>query len=288
MMPKNVQCHALSRSTTITDEEYRALTDLVRERFGINLGTEKRSMLVGRLQALLNSMGMRTFKEYYEHVRSDPTSRALLELAGRISTNHTYFYREKAHFDFLLDTALPEIAERRKQRLDFDLRIWSAGCSSGEEPYTLVMLMMEHFGAEYSRWDAGILATDISEKVLAFARRGIYPEERLSLLPEHYKKKYFKRLQTGEWEVADHVKREVTFRRFNLMNERFPFKKPFSMIFCRNVMIYFDEATRDALIRKFHEITEPEGYQFIGHSETLGRDRYPYSYIMPAVYRKES
>ncbi|MDY7001639.1 MAG: CheR family methyltransferase, partial [Thermodesulfobacteriota bacterium] len=162
-----------------------------------------------------------------------------------------------------------------------------AGCSTGEEAYTLLMLIMEHFGHEYNLWDAGLLATDISAPALAKARAGVYPEEAVSLLPPNLKRKYFLALPGGDLSVNDLLKRELTFRRFNFMNPVFPFKKPFDVIFCRNVMIYFDRPTRDALVRRFHHFTEPGGYLFIGHSESLQRDTCPYDYVMPAVYRKE-
>jgi chemotaxis protein methyltransferase CheR len=148
------------------------------------------------------------------------------------------------------------------------------------------MLMREFLGAEYAQWNAGILATDISDRVLATANAGTYPEERVAALPEPLRRKYFQRLPDGQWRVVDTLKKEATFRRFNLMNERFPFKSPFHIIFCRNVMIYFDQPTRETLVRKFHQFTEPGGYLFIGHSETLGREQSLYRYLMPATYQK--
>ncbi len=271
---------------TISDEEFRRMRELIHRRFGINLSDQKRSLLVGRLQKLLRTSGFATFGEYYEHLLQDRSERALSELVDRISTNHTHFNREKAHFDYFLQTALPTVAERLKKQNRRDLRIWCAGCSTGEEPYMLLMLMLEFFGAEYRSWDAGILATDISDRVLAVAKEGVYPEERVGLVPEELRRKYFQPAGPGQWAVREPVRREATFRRFNLMNETFPFKRPFQIIFCRNVMIYFDQPTREALVRKFHRATEPGGYLFIGHSETLGRDQSLYRYLMPATYRK--
>ncbi len=148
------------------------------------------------------------------------------------------------------------------------------------------MLMMEYLGNEYSSWDAGILATDISERALSMARKGVYSADHVSQLPGNLQRKYFTLARPGEMAVVDKIKREATFRRFNLMNSSFPFKKPFQMIFCRNVMIYFDQPTRDALVGRYHQHTEPGGYLFIGHSETLGRSQSRYQYIQPALYRK--
>ncbi|WP_305043660.1 CheR family methyltransferase [Geoalkalibacter sp.] len=271
---------------SISDAEFEQLRRLIKARFGINLTDQKKSLVVGRLQKLLRSTGFASFGAYYEHLVNDKSESALSELINRISTNHTYFNREKAHFDYFQQTALPAMAEALKRHNSRDLRIWCAGCSSGEEAYTLQMLMMDYFGGDYARWDAGLLATDISERVLAIAREGIYPQERVLQLPEALQRKYFRRLPDGSSQVVESVRKEVTFRRFNLMNERFPFKKPFHIIFCRNVMIYFDQPTREALVGKFHQLTVPGGYLFIGHSETLGRSHSLYRYLMPAVFQK--
>ncbi|MBE9486424.1 MAG: protein-glutamate O-methyltransferase CheR [Chloroflexi bacterium] len=271
---------------SISDKEFGQLRDLIQKRFGINLTDQKRSLLVGRLQKLMRRLNLGTFSQYYQYLTDDKTEAALGELVDLISTNHTYFNREKDHFDYFYETALPAIAAKLQQENRKDLRIWCAGCSTGEEPYTLLMLMMEYFGSEYSSWDAGILATDISDRALTIARRGTYSTDRVMQLPENLRRKYFVPAGDGEMAVNDKIKREVTFRRFNLMNTGFPFKKPFQMIFCRNVMIYFDQPTRDALVGRYHQFTEPGGYLFIGHSETLGRSQTRYKYLKPALYQK--
>jgi chemotaxis protein methyltransferase CheR len=270
----------------ISDREFDMMRELIHRRFGINLTDQKRSLLVSRLQKHVREQGFASFQSYFEHLTNDKSERALSDLVDRISTNHTYFNREKDHFEFFLGTALPSVVAQLRKRGRRDLRIWCAGCSSGEEAYMLLMLMHEYLGAEYAQWDAGILATDISDRVLATANAGTYPEERVAALPEPLRRKYFQRLPDGQCRVADSLKQEATFRRFNLMNERFPFKNPFHIIFCRNVMIYFDQPTRETLVRKFHQFTEPGGYLFIGHSETLGRDQSLYRYLMPATYQK--
>lgn len=271
---------------TITDQEFVQLRDLIHRRFGINLTDQKRSLLVGRLQKLMRNLDLSTFSAYFEYLSNDKTEASLGELIDLISTNHTYFNREKDHFDYFSQTALPAVIAKLKQERRKDLRIWCAGCSSGEEPYTLLMLMMEYLGKDYDTWDAGILATDISDRALSIAKRGTYPTDRVLQLPEHLRKKYFTLAGSDGMAVLDKVKRETTFRRFNLMNTTFPFKKPFQMIFCRNVMIYFDQPTRDALVQRFHQTTEPGGYLFIGHSETLGRAQTLYRYLKPALYQK--
>lgn len=275
-----------SNMMSISDKEFGELRNLIHKRFGINLTDQKRSLLVGRLQKLMRKLNLATFSQYYQYLCDDKTEQALGELVDLISTNHTYFNREKDHFEYFYKTALPAIAEKLRQQGRKDLRIWCAGCSSGEEPYTLLMLMMEYFGNEYSSWDAGILATDISDRALTIARRGAYGTDRVMQLPENLRRKYFTPAGSGEMAVVDKVKREAVFRRFNLMNSSFPFKQPFQMIFCRNVMIYFDQPTRDALVGRYHQHTEPGGYLFIGHSETLGRSQTRYNYLMPALYQK--
>ncbi|PLX91384.1 MAG: chemotaxis protein CheR [Desulfuromonas sp.] len=271
---------------TITDEEFNALRRLIYDRFGINLTDEKRSLLVGRLQKMLRTNKIGTFQDYYDYLKTDTSGKAVSDLINMVSTNYTYFNREKDHFDYFVKTALPAVCQKLEQQKRKDLRVWCAGCSTGEEPYTLLMLMHEFLGAQYGQWDAGILATDISERVLSTASQGIYSADKVASLPDNLQKKYFTRLPDGRMQVIDKIRKEVTFRRFNLMNTTFPFKKPFQIIFCRNVMIYFDQQTRNALVQRFHRSMEPDGYFFIGHSETLGRDSQFFRYLMPAAYQK--
>lgn len=275
------------RMMTITDEEFGKIRTLVYERFGINLTEKKRSLVIGRLQKLVRAHGFAAFDEYYRMIIDDRSGRAMSDLVNRISTNHTFFYRESEHFTFLRTTVLTGIAARLKAEKKRELRIWCAGCSSGEEPYTFVIEMMEHFGSEYRRWDGGVLATDISANALEGARRAIYSEERLARTPAQIRDRYFERLADGRYRVIDEVRKEVTFRRLNLMNETFPFKSQFHLISCRNVMIYFDQPTRQALVRRFHDFTREGGFLFIGHSESLGRTDCPYTFVAPAIYRKD-
>lgn len=275
-----------SSMMTMTDKEFQLLRELVYNRLGINLTEKKRSMLIGRLQKLLRISGFKSFQDYYDYLINEPNMTAMTELVNRVTTNYSFFYRGKSHFDFFSQRAFPDVLSTLKKGNSRDIRIWTAGCSTGEEPYMIIMLMMESLGREYGLWDGGILATDISEKALTFALEAIYPNDRGKELPVQLKSRYFKTLKDGQLAVKDEVKKEVVFRKFNLKNHHFPFKKPFQMIFCRNVMIYFDRPTRDKLLQQFYEVTEPGGYLFIGHSETLGRDQGLYKYIMPAVYQR--
>ena len=285
--PSNLDIDRQLGLLPISDAEFEAIRKLVYDNVGIALTDQKRSLVVGRLQRLLKARRFDTFSEYLNYLKQDASGRGMDELVNSISTNHTFFYREKAHFDFFGQTVLPYMTRKLREKGKNDLRIWCAGCSSGEEPYTLVMLMMEHMGVDYASWKAGALATDISARALGTARAAVYPEDRLKLLPTAWRHKYFKTTEDGEYQVIERVRREVVFRRFNLMNQQFPFKSKFHAIFCRNVMIYFDSPTRKALVKRYYDFTEPGGYLFIGHSESLGRDECPYDYVMPAVYRKK-
>ncbi|MFH1841953.1 MAG: protein-glutamate O-methyltransferase CheR [bacterium] len=280
-------CESNSRQQyELHDAEFETLRNLVYLNFGINLTEQKRALVLGRLQRVLRQRGIDSFEAYCQFLVDDRSGKALAELANRISTNHTYFYREKDHFDYFVAEVLPAMTANIEDGGNKDLRVWCAGCSSGEEPYTLVMLMMEFFGMKYPQWDAGILATDISGTALQAAQVGEYDAEQLRKMPPALKHKYFSRDPAGKWHVNPEVKKEVTYRRLNLMDKAFQFKKSFDIVFCRNVMIYFDNITRDSLVRRFADCMKPGGYLFIGHSETLGRDNKMFGYVKPAVYRK--
>jgi chemotaxis protein methyltransferase CheR len=181
-------------------------------------------------------------------------------------------------------TALPEWTKRITNH---DLRIWSAGCSSGEEPYTIAMVLDEYFGIEKPKWDSTILATDLSPKVLATAKQAIYPDEHVEQLSPQWQKKFFKKLGPNQWQIVPHIAKEVVFSQFNLMGGFERFKKKFHIIFCRNVMIYFDNPTKAALSKRYYSVLEPGGYLFIGLSETLSGLNTDFKQIAPAIYKKE-
>jgi chemotaxis protein methyltransferase CheR len=227
---------------------------------------------------------MTSFSEYYDYVVSDKTREAAITLIDKITTNHTFFMREVDHFYYFRDKVLPYLVSNVREK---DLRIWSAGCSSGEEPYTLSMIIDEFLGNEKSCWDSKVLATDISNKVLEKAIKGVYSNEGIATLPSSWKLNYLKKFDNENHILIDKIRNEVIYRSFNLMDPVFPFKKKFNVIFCRNVMIYFDNKTRMELIKKFYDSTEYGGYLFIGHSESINRDETKFKYVMPSVYRKE-
>lgn len=271
---------------SITDEEFKLFERLVYQEIGIKLRENRKDLLSGRLQKTLIKLNFKNFSDYYDFLIEDKTGKHLSDLVDSLTTNHTFFYRESGHFDYMIKKVLPDIEDIIKQEGNNDLRIWCSACSTGEEAYTLMMVLMEYFGKSYYLWKSGILATDISEKALNIAEKGIYLKEQIKNLPEDYKNKYFLKLDEDKYKILEKVKKEVTIRRFNLNNENYPFKKQFHIIFCRNVMIYFDLAKRRELVRKLSQNLVKGGYLFISHSETLSNVSSNFKSVHPAVYKK--
>ena len=278
----------LDEGLQLSDKEFSLISKLVYEQFGINLTDKKRALVKGRLNKVVRSQGFASFGDYYKAVVSDKSGRRLAELVDRISTNYSYFFRESEHFSFMMEHSLPAVQRRLEAARDRDLRIWCAGCATGEEPYTIAMVLCEFFGGEMANWDVGILATDISVEALETARRGEYNAERVKAIPPDLLRRYFRYRDRdgGVYEANDRIRSRVLFKRLNLMNDTYPFRGKFHFIFARNVMIYFDTDTRKPLIQRFHRYTHDGGMLFIGHSETLGRDSKLFRYIQPAVYEK--
>lgn len=264
---------------TIRQDEFEELKAFMYDKYGIDL-SKKRQLIEGRLSNMLVAKGFTNFRDYLNSVYSDKTGAELTVLVNKLTTNHTYFMRETAHFDFYRDNVLPELEKTVKSK---SIGIWSAGCSSGEEPSTLAMINCEHFGVN-SGWDTRILATDISDRVLEMAKKGVYSAEAVEAFPPAQRQKFLKPCEGG-FKFVDSVRNDIIYRKFNLM-DNFNFKRKFHVIFCRNVMIYFDSKTKHELVNKFYEATEPGGYLFIGHSEYLEKETIKYKYIMPAVYQK--
>ena len=268
----------------ITDKEFSRLSEYIKLNYGIYLKPEKKALVTGRLNNVLDQGGFKNFTDYCDYVISDKTGRAIITLIDKITTNHTFFMRESDHFFYFRDVVLPSLASNVKSN---DLRIWCAACSSGEESYTLAMLIDEFFGKDKGNWDTKVLATDISEKVLQVAKEGKYRKEAIDLLPPYWKLNFFSKTDVQNYVVTDKIRNEVIYRKFNLMDQSFPFKKKLHTIFCRNVMIYFDNKTKIDLVEKFYDNMEYGGYLFIGHSESLSRESTRFKYIRPSVYRKE-
>ncbi|MCL2003385.1 MAG: protein-glutamate O-methyltransferase CheR [Oscillospiraceae bacterium] len=265
----------------VSREEFMTLVRWVKDNYGVNL-EQKSTLVEGRLWNVIKQKGFSTLKEYFDYAVADKSGMEIKTLLTRLTTNYTYFMREDQHYTFLTGTVLPGLIPHLKTK---DLRIWSAGCSSGEEPYTTAMVLDDWFGTQKSQWDAKILATDISPQVLQMADEAVYPEDRLKNLPKAWKNKYFTKEPGEQFRVKPDIKKEVIFRSFNLM-EPFPFRKPFHVIFCRNVMIYFDKPTRDGLIERFYDALEPGGYLFIGLSETVDKMVTRFDFVRPSIYKR--
>jgi chemotaxis protein methyltransferase CheR len=271
---------------TLSDSLFQQFSRLVYDQCGINLHEGKKALLQARLNKRMRTTGFTRYDEYYKYIESGAHADEMVHFLDCISTNLTYFFREPQHFEFLEQTLLPELLEAKNRDRVNRLRIWSAGCSTGEEPYSLAMCVLPHL-QDARRWDFRILATDISTRVLQVATQGVYTMEKIMKVPLPLQKACFTRVskEEGTFGVAPHIKSIISFRRLNLM-EPYPFKGPFDVIFCRNVMIYFDKATQEELIGKFASYLGPQGHLFVGHSESLTGLRHSLSYVRPAVYRK--
>ncbi len=265
----------------IKDSEFQMISRLIYKMFGIHLTEKKKSLVWGRLHKLLKNEGHSSFKDYYRAVINDKTNGSLLTLIDRISTNHTYFFREEEHFNILKQNVLQEIYSNNK--VD-EIRIWCAGCATGEEAYSLAFLLNEYFLLN-NKMKYKILGTDISISALETAINGIYSKEKVASIPETFKKRHLKKNETM-WTIKSDIKDSITFKRLNLIQDNFPFKRKFHIIFCRNVMIYFDKKTRENLIKAFSNNLFENGYLFVGHSETLNRDNKYFKPAYPAVYKK--
>ncbi len=274
---------ALAGPIELTDTQFDQIRDMVRQQCGIHLHDGKKQLVKGRLAKRLRELHLESFRQYIEHLGRDGTGGELVAMLDAISTNQTSFFREAPHFDMLRDAVLPRLAAGSSRRM----RVWSAGCSSGEEPYSIAITLREAL-EDASSWDIRILATDISTRVLATARRGEYGADRLSSVPPIWRSRWFG--CTGSrsrrmYRVREDLRGMVTFARLNLMGP-WPMSGPFDVIFCRNVMIYFDRPTRERLVRRFSDLLAPGGTFFVGHSESLTGIDHGLRYVQPTVYRR--
>jgi chemotaxis protein methyltransferase CheR len=259
--------------------EFELLRDLAEKSFGLDLRTGKERLVAVRLGKHLRAGGFQTFRQYYDRVRSDRSGAMLLNLIDSLTTNHTGFLREPAHFDFLRELLKGEYA--RRSRVD----IWCAASSTGEEPYTLVCTGLTAVNGVAGP-DVRVLASDISTRVLGAAKRGVFTEERTAALPREWVTRFFERAPDtpGCFKVKAEVSARTTFQRINLI-EPLPPIGPFPIIFCRNVMIYFNKATQADVVARLTSKLEPGGYLFVGHSESLSGISHALRYVRPAVYR---
>ncbi|MCB2185965.1 MAG: protein-glutamate O-methyltransferase [Deltaproteobacteria bacterium] len=271
----------------ISDAQYEKLAGLVYRQSGIHLGSGKKELLKARLAKRLRVLGCPGVSEYMRLLQADQDGHELVSFLDCITTNKTDFFREPQHFDFLTQEVLPQAAKLTPA--SEPLRLWSAACSSGEEPYTLAITLLAE-----RRWWPGrgvhILASDLSTKVLNQAKQGVYAADRVATIPRPILSAYFqkgKNRWAGFVRLRPEVRELVEFQRKNLM-EPFQFPRPFQVIFCRNVMIYFDKPTQEKLVDKFFQCLCPGGYLFVGHSESLTGINHRLEFIKPAVYRRRA
>lgn len=267
----------------MTDSDFNRLVAYMKQNYGINLD-RKRVLIEGRLSNMISSRGFKSFKDFIDFALADKTGKETMQLVNKLTTNHTFFMREPEHFEFLKSTILPYL-EKTNVR-DRTLNLWCAASSTGQEPYTIVMTIDDYFGANAAAWHVNLLATDLDTDVLRTAQAGIYTVDMLKDVPKPWLTKYFTKLDATRYQVIDRLKRQIAFKQFNLMN-KIPVQKPYDLISCRNVMIYFEQDTKNALVERFYDVTKEGGYLFIGHAESVGRDT-KFTYIKPAVYRRLS
>jgi len=279
---------AVTLSTAkLKSSEFEVLSSLVYKECGINLSESKNVMLESRLQKRLRALGLRSFREYIEFVRSkEGIENELVHMIDVVTTNKTDFFREPHHFEFLKDRLLPEFANQTKFSRPF--RVWSAACSTGEEPYTIAMVL-EDFAIENSRFSYSILASDISTQVLQKASLAVYNATHVNILPSAIKKRYFLKSKDQAKPTARIIgalREKVDFIRLNLMDDKLEVENDLDIIFCRNVLIYFDRKTQLEVINKLVRKLKPGGYLFIGHSESLHQFDLPLTQVKPTIFIK--
>jgi chemotaxis protein methyltransferase CheR len=256
-----------AREYEFNDKHFSTLRSLVGEHTGISMTETKRELIYSRISRRLRKLGLQSFDDYCALLKRDGEEE-ISHFVNAVTTNLTAFFREPHHFDYLRNTALPELVKRNSQSRR--IRIWSAGCSTGEEPYSIAMVVREAV-PQIDQWDIKILATDIDSNVLAHAGDGTYREDRTQGISQERLRRWFKRgagENAGLVKVAPELRSLITFSRLNLM-ETWPVRGPFDIIFCRNVVIYFDKPTQKVLFDRFADVLSPDGHLFIGHSESL-------------------
>jgi chemotaxis protein methyltransferase CheR len=270
----------------LSDAEFNKFSDLIYRHVGIFMKLEKKELLNARLGKRLRACQLDSFQEYFEFIsRPDQQDREFVKFLDSVSTNFTSFFREVSHFEYLKDNVLPELAAKKGGNSEFVF--WSSAASSGEEPYTLAMFLNE-FAELSPGFRYKIMATDISTRVLAMAANGVYPVEQTSKVPLGILKKYFQKgvgASAGKVKIKENLRRHVTFQRFNLMDD-FPWQEAIDVIFCRNVMIYFDRQTQEKLINKFYRSLNKGGYLFIGHSESISSIKHDFTQVEATTYKK--
>jgi len=273
-------------SFRLSQREFSFICQFAYDCAGIVLGDSKREMVYRRLTRVLRDRGLQSFGEYCQLLKADPSGEQDY-FVNAITTNLTSFFREDHHFRYLLENEIPRLIEL-KRNSGKRLRIWSSASSTGEEPYSIAMTLYSGLQPHLSNWDAKILATDVDSNVLEKAKNGVYEEGKIESVPEGYKRDFFIRGKgTNQNSVKVHpkIQRLITFKRLNLLHE-WPMKGPFDVIFCRNVIIYFDKPTQQELFERFYTLLEPNGLLILGHSENLGSFQKYFENVGRTMFRK--
>ena len=272
---------ATSSRESLSARDFDRIRKLAYDYCGLDIESGKEELVASRLGKIMRQLGILSYGAYFDYVVADKTSQALITMIDSLTTNHTSFFRERQHFDFLDSTVFPALAGR--QQID----IWSAASSSGEEPYSVAFAARDFYGPTGPV--VRILATDISTRILETAKKATYDTQRLSSVPKDVLQRHFLRgagPASSLYRVKPEVRATVRFQRLNLIESFSGINTAFPLILCRNVMIYFNAATQEELIERFYQQMEPGGYLFIGHSESLNRIQHRFEYICPAIYRK--
>lgn len=272
----------------LTDAEFNELVKIIYDKTRIQMTNHKRALVTSRLSKRLRALHMDSFREYIDFVKN-AKDEELTNFVNAVTTNKTDFFRENKHFEYMKSNFLPEWEKKFKEGKVKNLRIWSAACSTGEEPYTIQMTLHEYFGSNYDRYDIKVLASDIDTNVLAHGRAGIYKEESVEPIQPNILRKYFLKGtgdKEGLYKVKDILQKNLFFRQLNFKDEDFNIHTQFDLIFCRNVIIYFDKEFQKELFNKFHRYLKEDGLVFIGHSETLFGVSDKFKYVSSNIYKK--
>lgn len=279
------QNHSMQPIQELTDKEFNTIARYIESTVGIKMPATKRIMMQSRLMRRLRTLNIGTFAEYIDYVFNSGNTNELTLMIDVLTTNKTEFFRENDHFDYLTKIVLPEFAKTKN-----NIKIWSAGCSSGEEPYTISIVASEFIKNNPGKiMNFKVIGTDISTKVLDKAYNAVYDLEIVDQLPQHLKKSYFLKCTNKELNCArikPELRRHVSFKRLNFMDNDFRMPEIYDIIFCRNVLIYFDKETQESVIGKFMKYLQPDGYLFLGHSETIFSMNLPLRTCIPTVYKK--
>lgn len=272
----------MEQEFALHDSDFRKIVQFVMDTAGIVLSERKRPFVQSRLGRRLRALGLPDFRQYCRLLETPAGEQERAHLINAITTNHTSFFRESHHFSYLTRTIVPAIAKNASQSRR--LRIWSAGCSTGEEPYTIAMALRD-CQSTLAGWDVKILATDLDTNVLSHAAAGVYDAERLEALPASYRKQFVEYLPDGRARISDDICSMIAFAQLNLLQD-WPMKGPFDVIFCRNVVIYFDKPTQSRLFDRYAQLLKPDGWLFIGHSESLLNVTDRFDLVGRTIYRR--